>query len=208
MIEKLKASHPKIYKHFFTVTTFSKLVALSMFIIFPFIGFYLGMKYQQRITAPVPVVLEAQGVAIPTPTPSTTASWKTYINKQYNFSIDYPNDWILTPNNINEGAYQEIYITNNKSNGLTSTIYLLLPGNPDNKDKPATNKTEVINFGNQPALFKYSDPIVTWGIHAYSYDSSRQPFNLIEFSLGDDKSAQDKDLAIIKKIFSTFKLKQ
>jgi putative hemolysin len=47
VLEKLHQQHPKIYKHFFTVTTFSKLVALSMFIILPFAGFYLGMKYQE-----------------------------------------------------------------------------------------------------------------------------------------------------------------
>lgn len=69
MIEKLQQSHPKIYKHFFTVTTFSKLVALSMFIVLPFVGFYLGMKYQQEITVVnTPIVSEIQKIAFPTPT--------------------------------------------------------------------------------------------------------------------------------------------
>lgn len=64
MIGKLKQSHPKLYKHFFTVTTFSKIVALSMFIILPFVGFYLGMKYQQGITAETPSLSVVQQVPV------------------------------------------------------------------------------------------------------------------------------------------------
>jgi hypothetical protein len=36
----------KISKQFTTVTPFSKLVALILFIALPFIGFVLGMKFQ------------------------------------------------------------------------------------------------------------------------------------------------------------------
>lgn len=59
MIEKLRQQHPKIYKHFFTVTTFSKLVALSMFIILPFVGFYLGMRYQEVKDVPQENIVNA-----------------------------------------------------------------------------------------------------------------------------------------------------
>ena len=33
-----------------TVTPFSKIVALAMLVIFPFVGFYLGMSYQKKTT--------------------------------------------------------------------------------------------------------------------------------------------------------------
>ena len=32
-----------------TVTTFSKLIALILFITFPFVGFYIGVEYQKNI---------------------------------------------------------------------------------------------------------------------------------------------------------------
>ena len=37
---------------FNTVTTFSKTLALIMFIVFPFAGFYLGMQYQKGLDRP------------------------------------------------------------------------------------------------------------------------------------------------------------
>lgn len=33
-----------------TVTTFSKLLAMFLFILFPFVGFYAGMEYQEKLT--------------------------------------------------------------------------------------------------------------------------------------------------------------
>lgn len=37
---------------FNTVTTFSKILAFIMFVSFPFIGFYLGMKFQKGLDKP------------------------------------------------------------------------------------------------------------------------------------------------------------
>jgi hypothetical protein len=60
MQEKLKDSHPILHKYLFTVTTLSKLLAMFLFIILPFIGFYLGMQYQRIIsvqqTTALPIV--------------------------------------------------------------------------------------------------------------------------------------------------------
>jgi hypothetical protein len=42
----------KLSKQLTTVTTFSKIVALIMFVSFPFIGFYLGISYQKRLDKP------------------------------------------------------------------------------------------------------------------------------------------------------------
>ena len=49
MEEKLKVKNLTLRKYLFTVTTFSKLLAMFLFILFPFIGFYLGVKYQERL---------------------------------------------------------------------------------------------------------------------------------------------------------------
>lgn len=39
----------KLSKKYTTVTTFSKTIALILFIALPFIGFYLGMQYQKGL---------------------------------------------------------------------------------------------------------------------------------------------------------------
>jgi general stress protein CsbA len=48
MEEQIKQSNPTLHKYLFTVTTFSKLLAMILFITLPFAGFYLGMKYQEK----------------------------------------------------------------------------------------------------------------------------------------------------------------
>jgi hypothetical protein len=85
-----------LHKYLFTITTFSKLLAMILFIALPFLGFYLGMQYQQKVTITTPVVSEVQKTAIPTPTPIVlvspleSSSWNTYTNNKIGFQIKYP----------------------------------------------------------------------------------------------------------------------
>lgn len=48
----LKKTHSAFYKYLFTVTTFSKILALSLFIALPILGFYLGMTYSGKSLVP------------------------------------------------------------------------------------------------------------------------------------------------------------
>ena len=68
----MKAKNPTIHRYLFTVTSFSKLLAMTLFITLPFIGFYLGMQYQQKLTISTPFVSKAQETAVATPTPILT----------------------------------------------------------------------------------------------------------------------------------------
>ncbi len=70
----------KLPKSFTKVTPFTKALALSMLIIFPIIGFWLGRYYQ----ANVPAVIQ---------TSDPNASWKTYTNRDLGFSLNYPSNW-------------------------------------------------------------------------------------------------------------------
>jgi cytochrome oxidase assembly protein ShyY1 len=45
-----KAKSSTLHKYLFTVTPFSKLLALGLFIVFPIIAFYLGFWYGQLIS--------------------------------------------------------------------------------------------------------------------------------------------------------------
>ncbi|HUD09865.1 MAG TPA: hypothetical protein VMR77_03650 [Patescibacteria group bacterium] len=99
MEEKIKIANPTLHRYLFTVTAFSKLLALSLFIILPFLGFYLGMQYQQKVTVATPVVSEVQKPPTPTPTPSSTigstTNWKTYTNTTPVFSFTYPSNYAV-----------------------------------------------------------------------------------------------------------------
>jgi len=87
----------KLPKWLITVTPFSKYLAMVLFIVLPFVGFYLGMKYQEKVTIMSQVVSEFQKITIPSPTVTQVdiASWKTYINKNYGFSFKYPQNYFI-----------------------------------------------------------------------------------------------------------------
>jgi hypothetical protein len=61
----------KLPKELTTVTPLSKALALSIFIVFPICGFFLGMNYQQLIDMnnQQQVIIE-QNITKPTPTPT------------------------------------------------------------------------------------------------------------------------------------------
>lgn len=86
-------------KELTTVTKLSKYLALFLFIALPFVGFFLGVRYQEMMdlskrqqeksTLAIPriptlspaeaLAKEGNSIAIPTVDPSITANWKTYI---------------------------------------------------------------------------------------------------------------------------------
>ena len=102
-------SKKKLPQWLTTVTLFSKLLAMALFIALPFAGFYLGMKYQEKITVNVPIVSQVQKNVIPTPTlvPIDISNWKTYTrivpadktrdynDPEFKITMQYPSDWTL-----------------------------------------------------------------------------------------------------------------
>jgi hypothetical protein len=118
MEEKIKLKNSTLHRYLFTVTTFSKLLAMFLFILFPLVGFYLGMKYQQKVAVAIPVASEFPQTetiipissptptvvnlpsptltSIPTPKPIGTFSldssgnWKTITSSTYGFRLIFP----------------------------------------------------------------------------------------------------------------------
>lgn len=116
-----------------TVTPFSKMLALVIFITFPIIGFILGIQYQANlefsqkinslrlndVSQKVPISKttnlnppSSNNINQETPFPETI-NWKEYINTQYKYSFKYPSSYSIfkTPTNnsdINQADF--IYI--------------------------------------------------------------------------------------------------
>lgn len=100
-----------------TVTTFSKLIALLMFVTFPFIGFYLGMVYEQKVTPIIQEVAVNQPANLsPTPTPDPTANWKTYTNAKIGFQVKYPALWVER-DVVSSNDSNLVYLNSNESFG-------------------------------------------------------------------------------------------
>lgn len=109
----------KLPKWLTTVTPFSKALAMILFILLPFAGFYLGMKYQQQISVSVSNNNLSQSNALPTPMPTSTvtimpspdplissasAGWLTFTSPRKDYSINFPANWIykLSPNAVTD----------------------------------------------------------------------------------------------------------
>ena len=109
MEEKIKQANPILHRYLFTVTTFSKILAIIFFIVLPFLAFYLGMRYQEKLTLAIPVISEVQKITIPTPTSKSvdTSNWKTYTNTKVGFSIKYPDRY--SPPEVPGGLGPVIY---------------------------------------------------------------------------------------------------
>lgn len=115
-----------------TVTTFSKLLALFLFILFPFVGFYLGFKYSSLLSQ---TDQTQQVAAQPTPTTDPTANWKTYTNTGYGLSFKYPPDWeVKDPKKTTDFETGIGLIPKNKDNALGTPLYIIKYDNPNKLD--------------------------------------------------------------------------
>lgn len=96
-----------IKKQFTTVTTFSKIVALVVFIVPPFFGFWLGIQYQKSLPEVLPNLIN--GI----PAPSVRV-------KQEQSSS--PCDDIMNQNGLNECSYKELAISDDRLKKLVSLL--------------------------------------------------------------------------------------
>lgn len=107
----------KLPKELTTVTPLSKYFAMVLFISLPFIGFLIGIRYQETVSLQTS---QSENIIVTTkrsPTPeinqvTNTSNWKTYNLKKYitkygssyNFSISYPQDWAPRDHDFGTGV--------------------------------------------------------------------------------------------------------
>ena len=94
----------KLPKELTTATKLSKYLAMVLFIALPFVGFFLGVRYQEMMDLAKNQEMGANFSILRSPTPiDETANWKTYINKKYEFSFKYSDKWGLESSPRNRG---------------------------------------------------------------------------------------------------------
>ncbi len=84
-----------------TVTPFSKSLAVLVFILLPFVGFFLGVRYQQIQDLYSQQLTQAQAVMAskPTSTPDQTVIWKVFRFSDktgFGYQLKLPNNWSST----------------------------------------------------------------------------------------------------------------
>jgi hypothetical protein len=97
MEEQIKQANPTLHKQLFVPNKYVKYFAMFLFILLPFVGFYLGMKYQENTTVNNPITSAVQETAVssPIPNPIDISNWNAYSGT--NFTFSYPNNWYKYP---------------------------------------------------------------------------------------------------------------
>jgi hypothetical protein len=88
----------KLPKSLVTVTPFSKFIALFLFVLFPFAGFYVGMRYQKA----------ADNTVTTSITPIPTVSSQTLITPVVTYSQEAPTLREITPDDNQKTVYVKV----------------------------------------------------------------------------------------------------
>ena len=207
------------------MTTLSKILAGTLFILFPFIGFYLGMKYQMflspKVVEPTAVTNTPTSTKTPTTSPDPTADWKTYTNNTTGISFKYPQSWYLHSDG-EEGF--SIFSTNPEMGGNLAGISMRMKTYSTNFNDSTFMKKleqEYLSFGhgNVEENRKALRIVLIAGIKAYSGDSDAAPENLWDHyyffyhnnKIYDITATEDigfperKESELFNQILSTFK---
>lgn len=83
-----------------TVTPLSRKIALICFVLFPIIGFFLGVRYEQVTGGfqdqTTPYLNDQWKPPVPSVAPTEkmdTSSWQTFSEPKSKFTLHYPSDW-------------------------------------------------------------------------------------------------------------------
>lgn len=210
------------------VTTLSKIIATVIFITLPFLGFYLGILYQQsqnpvnNTSQPLIQSTKKSNLTNKSSTASAnieTANWKTYTSNKYNLSFKYPSLWIVGERKSDINGSLNLYLrpeslsVGDKEYGvisiktITSTLSLEQFANTLCGDAFETcdnsQKTQNVKFGILTG--KKISPI--GGALPNESIIFKNKNNILEFDMILDSSAKPnpQNEIILNQILSTFK---
>ncbi len=188
-----------------TVTPLSKILALALFVSLPFIGFYLGIKYQpvfvstnkDTFMGTLPSVKSS-----PTDTPSSAttdfsnpSNWLSFNDTHFEYSIKIPPSWKvrMDPDYSVVRIAPESVISNEYVSILTLSRYPNLSGN---------FVKSTVNINGQQ-VDRYEGPGMAPGQTALGYYIKGNDDNY--FSLGANFTSSNTELKnIMEDIISTF----
>ena len=167
-----------------TVTPLSKTIAMIFFILFPLLGFFYGVRYQQKLDALTMMPMPEAKLVVPTP--SIPATWLIYTSKNFRLSIQYPSTWdvptekydlyginqikIINRNILNSVDYYEedkranpFFITIKKTPVYQSLAEILTSANSESNGawKDVKYKTRKLSVGGQPAVEIYNQGVTS-----------------------------------------------
>lgn len=211
----------KLPKELTTITPLSKFLAMGLFILLPFVGFYLGTQYQEMMdiankdgnssikacTEEAKICPDGSAVGRTGPNcefaacpseDSQTVNWKMYKNTKYGFTIQYPASWNVKDGNsrldIHKG-YTEL------------TFYFYSDPDAGVSDYPKAINQETINIGDESIILNHYTSTVTKQHSAFSdlrsLTTIGKYISNVNFYLDDEN--REIDLLTIKQILSTFK---
>lgn len=147
----------------------------------------------------------------PTPNP-TTASWKTYTNSSYSFSIKYPEDFTATETNADSAGIRTELAEIRRNDHSFPTLNIYLFPNPQNLSAVDFIKTLpdyeggkfVKPLPEQPSYFSSMDAVKANGFGGAG-NTGNQAFISDKKGHIFDLFTSDLDEATIDRLFSTFK---
>lgn len=89
-------------KELTTVTKLSKAIALVLFVVLPFIGFYVGRIYQKSVdqyllTSPAPAINTDPTIQQKQLNPPVqTQSWKEFKDPSGKYQFNFPDNWLIS----------------------------------------------------------------------------------------------------------------
>lgn len=109
----------KISSNLNKVTPLSKIFAAVLFILFPFLGFYLGMNIIRVNCVNVNDLPYSVSKQLEKSSSSKKSNWSNYLNSEMAFSIKYPNDAVVVNEEKKENAW---YLLISNDNNLLEQI--------------------------------------------------------------------------------------
>jgi len=109
------------------VTPISKYLALTLFILLPFIGFMLGTLYAQQtplqtVYIPMPNKPEMKQPTSENTLPQSDMKFVTYVDHVQNSEVQVPESWNLTESQVGEDGVGSNEYVSGCTEGATSTV--------------------------------------------------------------------------------------
>lgn len=136
-------------KYLTTVTLFSKILAMILFVAFPIIAFILGSNYQKK-SDNVSFSVNKGASVIPTPIKSPhTSGWLRYFSRDFDYCLDYPPDYSYSKDNGTE----EIIFTKNADSDQRIDNYIFIQKEPFKEiDQKKIDNLEEMAVGEKKAI--------------------------------------------------------